>query len=161
MVSNYKRHLTAACALVAALAISCSPPHVRQRSMRIPEIARGRVLQTAERYIGVPYSNGGSTPRGFDCSGYVQYVYRKNGLSLPRTASAQFACGTEISRRQLRPGDPVFFFINSGTKVSHVGIYAGEGRFLHAPGIGKNVSAADLDNPYWKRRYAGAVTYFR
>jgi cell wall-associated NlpC family hydrolase len=92
---------------------------------------------------GVPYRYGGSTPRGFDCSGFTSYVYRKAGVSLPRRASQQRRAVMYIPRSQARPGDLVFFH-NSGGRVYHVGLYAGNNRTLHAPRPGQRVHVARI-----------------
>ncbi|TFH38849.1 MAG: NlpC/P60 family protein, partial [Chrysiogenales bacterium] len=113
------------------------------------------------RYIGVRYRHGGETPRGFDCSGYVMYVYRKNGILLPRSAARQYRAGRKISLRSAAPGDLLFFNTSGRRRLSHVGIYMGGSRFLHAPRTGKRISYANLKNPYWKRRYTGAVTFLK
>jgi cell wall-associated NlpC family hydrolase len=94
-----------------------------------------RAVQIANHLTGIPYRWGGASPQaGFDCSGLVQYVYRKLGISLPHYAAAQYGHGRRISRGSLRAGDLVFF---SG--LGHVGIYAGSGKFIHAPRRGTNV----------------------
>jgi cell wall-associated NlpC family hydrolase len=120
---------------------------------------RGKIVRTAQRYIGVKYKNGGTTPRGFDCSGYVMYVYEKNGILLPRSVQSQYELGKKVSLRQLKPGDLVFFKTLKRRRYSHVGIYVGDNRFLHAPRTGKRVSYAELDNPYWKKRFLGSATF--
>ncbi len=140
-------------------ALFCSPPHVRLGQGSLAEGRRGQVVQTAKRYLGVPYRYGGESPDGFDCSGFVMYVYDRNGLRLPRGTVEQYRAGRPVSRRSLGPGDLLFFSIRGG-KISHVGIYAGGESFIHAPRSGKRVSLARLDNDYWRKRYAGAVTYF-
>jgi cell wall-associated NlpC family hydrolase len=91
---------------------------------------------------GVPYRYGGSSPRGFDCSGFTSYVYRQAGVGLPRTASAQRRAARWISRSNARPGDLVFF--HRGGRVYHVGIYAGGNRVLHSPRPGQRVHVARI-----------------
>ena len=112
------------------------------------------ILATAKQYIGVPYVWGGSTPSGFDCSGYVQYVYRLHGYTLPRTSKEQFATGSWVSKSNLQAGDLVFFN-TSGNGVSHVGIYIGNDQFIHASSS-KGVMISYLSNSYWDARYYGA-----
>src|SRR5512135_699088 len=90
------------------------------------------VLQAAQGRIGAPYRYGGAGPDAFDCSGLVSYAHRQLGITVPRTAAAQFAAATPVSRRDLRPGVLVFFRLQ-GPAVNHVGIYAGDDRFVHAP----------------------------
>jgi len=121
---------------------------------------RSRIVRTAQRYLGVQYRHGGASPRrGFDCSGYVMYVYEKNGILLPRSVQRQYHAGRRIRLRQAKPGDLIFFRTSRGKRLSHVGIYMGGKRFIHAPRSGKRVSYADMNKPYWKKRYIGAVTF--
>lgn len=113
-----------------------------------------RIVQTAMAYIGVPYVFGGTTPNGFDCSGYVRYVFAGAGLYLPRTADAQYEVGRPVSMRDLRTGDLVFFSTYE-YGPSHVGIYLSEGNFIHAASsIG--VSIASIHGYYWSDCYIGA-----
>jgi len=116
---------------------------------------RELVCALAQGFQGVPYRYGGTTPDGFDCSGLACYVFREAGVTLPRTVRAQAAAGYHVSRANLLPGDLVFFR-TEGRRISHVGIYVGEGRFVHAPSTGKTVRTDALDDPWWLRRYAGA-----
>lgn len=104
---------------------------------------RGQVLSIAARYLGVPYRWGGTTPKGFDCSGYVQYVYKQVGVSLPRTSGAQAKAGKKVSASQARPGDLVW-------KPGHIGIYAGNGMMYDAPRRGKPVQKRKI---YFKPVY--------
>ncbi len=127
-----------------------------QRPLAGSPADRERILDAAKELLGTPYRYGGSDPReGFDCSGLVQYTHRQAGIEVPRTTRAQYNASKPVSRRKLRPGDLVFFRID-GRRISHVGIYLGEGRFIHAPSSGKRVSTARLDDPYWRRHYSGA-----
>jgi cell wall-associated NlpC family hydrolase len=113
------------------------------------------VLDAAESRLGAPYRYGGAGPDAFDCSGLVTYAYRQLGVAVPRTAAQQFAAARPVPRGELRPGDLVFFRLD-GREVSHVGIYAGDDRFVHAPQSGGSVRMARLDDEYFRRRYAGA-----
>lgn len=111
--------------------------------------SRARVIPTAERYLGVKYRYGGTSPsRGFDCSGFVQYVFAKHGVTLPRTSRQQARTGTALSTRwsALTPGD-LAMFAEDGEPVSHVAIYAGNGRIIHATASGGAVRYDDLDSP--------------
>jgi len=112
-------------------------------------------LTVASKLLGTPYRYGGSDPRGFDCSGLVQYSFRQAGVTLPRTSRDIFRSSKLVSPAERQPGDLVFFAISSKEKVSHVGIYSGENRFIHSPSSGKGVSYASLDNPYWRSKLIG------
>lgn len=120
---------------------------------RVDSPAASAILSIANRYIGVPYVFGGSTPSGFDCSGFTRYVYSEAGIDLPRDAESQYGVGYSVSMANLRPGDLVFFSTyDSG--ISHVGIYVGNHQFINASSDG--VSIADMDSSYWSARYIGA-----
>lgn len=112
------------------------------------------LLAQARSYMGVPYVWGGTTPAGFDCSGYVQYVYGKVGVNLPRTADVQFNEGRSVALGSEAPGDMVFFETYTAG-ASHVGIYIGGGQFIHASSSGC-VRVSSLDESYFKQRYLGA-----
>ena len=121
---------------------------------------RNALVRTAESYLGLPYQWGGTSPEtGFDCSGLTMTVYRHNGLSLPRSSRQQFGTGRAVSLQALEPGDLVFFAISRGRKVSHVGIYRGNGTFVHAPGEGKTIRIDSLANTYYRQRFTGGRTY--
>lgn len=111
-------------------------------------------LDTARNMLGVTYRYGGSDPRGFDCSGLVQYSFRQAGVYLPRTSQDIFRASTLVNPAEILPGDLVFFRV-SAKKVSHVGIYAGSRTFIHSPSSGKGVSYASLDSDYWSQRLIG------
>lgn len=114
----------------------------------------GRIVATANRYIGVPYVFGGSTPRGFDCSGFTSYVFRDYGIKLPRMADEQYKVGTFVPRQNLQPGDLVFFTTYE-PGVSHTGIYVGNGNFISATTSG-GIRVDSLSSSYWSPRYVGA-----
>ena len=100
--------------------------------------------------VGKPYRFGGDAPsRGFDCSGLVQFTYRQAGLSVPSSTEQQLQASRAVSRAALRRGD-LLFFDQEGKKKSHVGIYLGDGRFVHAPSSGKQVRIDRLDSRYWR-----------
>lgn len=120
----------------------------------LPEV-RDQVVMGAIAQIGIPYKWGGSTRNGFDCSGLVQYVYNQAGLRVPRNSRAQYRAAKSVSWQRAKPGDLLFFRLKS-RRVSHVGIYVGDGRFIHAPRTGKNVGWASLNNQYWRKRLVGA-----
>ncbi len=108
-------------------------------------------VAVARSMIGAPYRYGGTTPQGFDCSGLVYYAYREVGIAAPRTTREQLRLSRPVRLSDVRPGDLLFFRL-SGRKVSHVGIYAGDGRFIHAPSRGKRVAYAEAESPYWRSR---------
>ena len=111
--------------------------------------------KTATSLIGVKYVYGGTTTRGFDCSGFVGYVFDKNGINLPRSSSGMYSTGTAVSKTNLSTGDLVFFN-TSGRGVSHVGIYIGDGKFAHASSS-RGVRVDKLNDPYyWGKRFVGA-----
>lgn len=113
-----------------------------------------RILTGAMQYMGVPYIFGGTTPYGFDCSGYVQYVFAQAGISIPRTADVQFEVGTPVSSAELVPGDLVFFETYT-YGASHVGIYVGNGDFIHASSNG-GVKISSLGSSYYSSHYIGS-----
>lgn len=109
------------------------------------------VVQKALRHIGAPYRYGGSTPAGFDCSGFVRYVHEIAGIGLPRTVAEQYRVGDPVGRASLRPGDLVFF-----DGLRHNGIYIGQGRFVHASSGSARVDVSHLDDPWFRERFTGA-----
>jgi cell wall-associated NlpC family hydrolase len=126
------------------------------------ENLRDKLVATAESFIGVEYTWGGtSRPEGVDCSGLVRAVYQLNGLTLPRSMTDQYKAGTTVAPEGLQKGDLVFFSISPGQPVSHVGIYVGENVFIHAPGKGKKVREESLDSRYFKERFSAAKAYLR
>ncbi len=122
---------------------------------------REKIVNKAEKYIGVPYRWGGQdSVTGFDCSGLTSSVYRESGIMLPRTSREQYKTGTFVLKRNLKRGDLVFFKTR-GKAVSHVGIYTGNSQFIHAPRKGKTVRSQFLNSSYYQKRYAGARTYLK
>ncbi len=126
----------------------------------MPQVSRGtnyisrRVVQNSMEYLGVPYVFGGTTPSGFDCSGYVRYVFANAGIYLPRTADAQYEVGTPVSMSELTAGDLVFFSTYE-YGPSHVGIYLGDGSFINASSS-RGVAIDSLYSSYWGSCYIGA-----
>ena len=121
---------------------------------------RDELVKTAKRFIGIPYRWGGTTANnGFDCSGLTMVSYRLNGLNLPRVSRSQFKAGKWVSKKNLQPGDLVFFATKGGTRVTHVGMYVGSGNFIHAPRTGKNVRIEKLSNSFFAKTYMGGRTY--
>jgi cell wall-associated NlpC family hydrolase len=129
------------------IGISASTP---EGSTVAPPNIHGGVVGIAMQYLGVPYVWGGSSPRGFDCSGFVAYVFAQIGVSLPHSSYAMYGMGTPVSISDLQPGDLVFF-----TGASHMGIYIGGGQFIHAPHTGDVVKISSLSG-YYSSNFAGA-----
>ena len=160
-----------ACVAIAAFALLAACSHAPQRNHApaaatriwpvVPPadpVAANSVLMRALGLVGTPYRYGGNTPEGgFDCSGLVTYVYRDMlDLRLPRTShDLARARGERVDEDRLAAADLVFF--GSGDDVSHVGIYVGEGRFVHAPSTGGTVRLDRLDGAYWREHYRGAL----
>jgi len=128
----------------------------RPLSSRGSSIA-AKVVQTAYKYIGVPYVWGGESPSGFDCSGFVQWVYTQNGISITRTADTQYMEGVPV--QDLEPGDLVFF-TTYAPGASHVGIYLACSKFIHASSSGQ-VKISSLDDEFYKSVFIGGRRYFR
>jgi cell wall-associated NlpC family hydrolase len=115
-----------------------------------------RAASHAAKLVGKPYRFGGSTPSGgFDCSGLVLFSFRQAGVLLPRSTEGQLRDSTRVRISNLRRGD-LLFFNQDGKKNSHVGIYLGNGKFVHAPSSGKQVRINRLDSPYWKKHFSEA-----
>lgn len=131
-------------ALLALAACGSSPP-VPDSSARSPG---AKAAAVALDQVGVRYRYGGNGPQGFDCSGLVHYAYRQAGVSVPRTTGDLWAAAADVDRNDLRAGDILFFRIEG--KMSHVGMYLGERRFVHAPQSGRRVSVASLDAPFYR-----------
>ena len=117
-----------------------------------------RLLDVAMRFGGVPYVWGGASPSGFDCSGFVQYVFRQIGVNLPRTADVQYELGRKVLESELQAGDLVFFETYE-PGASHDGIYVGDGKFI-AANSGTGVAVVSLEDPYWSSKYLGARRLF-
>ena len=112
------------------------------------------ILTYANTFTGVPYKFGGTTPAGFDCSGYIRYVFQKIGYDLPRQADEQYTVGKKVEKSNLQPGDLVFFETYE-PGISHSGIYIGDGQFISATSS-SGVAVADINDSYWGPRYVGA-----
>ena len=122
-------------------------------------VTGNQIVALAKQNLGVPYKWGGTSPSGFDCSGFVYYVLNTLGIKASRTLTTMYSQGTEVSKSELQPGDIVFFKNTYKTGLSHVGIYVGGGQFIHAPSTGKVVSYADLNSEYYTSHFHGAVRF--
>lgn len=132
-----------AAANVEAIALEVEPPGVS-------------VANLAASQAGAPYAWGGSSPYGFDCTGFVQWVYRQFGVELPRTEAGQWASGMPVGAENLEPGDILIFANTYRAGLSHVGIYLGEGLFVHAVDPRRGVMISVLWSEYWTPRFVGA-----
>jgi cell wall-associated NlpC family hydrolase len=146
--------------LALAAGVSAVYGYSQANERRITLYDGAGIVAAAEEHLGAPYRPGGVSPAGFDCSGFTSYVYRAAGYQLPRTASDQYRARVLRPVRAPRPGDLLFFRLD-GTRISHVGIYVGDYKFIHAPSSGRKVSYADIRLDYWKKSYAGARSIFR
>lgn len=113
-----------------------------------------QIIATAKSFLGVPYRWGGTTPNGFDCSGFTRYVFASQKITLPRVSIDQYGIGTPVAFSNLIPGDLVFFNLTSGKQVSHVGIYIGSNQFISATSS-KGIAIYSF-TPYWTKAYVGA-----
>jgi cell wall-associated NlpC family hydrolase len=137
-------------AVVALSAAGCaSAPAPPRTPAASPKAAS--VVATALKYVGAPYARGGTTPAGFDCSGFVMFVYGRHGIALPHSAERQYRMGAAVPRDRLEPGDVVFF-----DRLGHSGIYIGNGRFVHATKPGDVVKVSSIDEEWYRRRWVGA-----
>ena len=134
-----------------------SAPAAPVRASRSSDSA-DELIGSAMGLLGVAYRYGGtSASTGFDCSGFMQHIFRRSmGLNLPRTSAEQAKMGVGISRGELQPGDMVFFRTMGRGRISHVGLYIGNDRFIHAPRTGKRIEITSLSNKYWNAKYAFA-----
>jgi cell wall-associated NlpC family hydrolase len=118
--------------------------------------ANESLVSKAKSLLGIPYKFGGTTKSGFDCSGFLNYIFKSQKVSLPRTANDMYHRGTPVSRSQLRTGDLVFFKTSSRSAVTHAGMYIGNGKFIHSS-TSNGVSISSInDRYYWGSRYVGA-----
>ncbi len=119
---------------------------------------RKALIAMAMRLRDIRYVRGGRDPStGFDCSGFVRYVFAHAvGMQLPNNSASQFLAGLKVKRADMKPGDLVFFHTHGKRRISHVGIYISNGRFIHSPNTGKSVEISSLDSGYWAKRFAGA-----
>ena len=115
------------------------------------------VLDLAEKQLGKPYVWGAEGPNSFDCSGLIYYVYKNAaGITLPRTSAAQYSAGVAVSKSNLKAGDLIFSSTDGTGNITHVAIYVGNGKMIHAPRSGKNVEKVNMNTNYWNKAYVGA-----
>ena len=150
--------------LLTPLTTIAVAPEKLQKRRTNREVAGGQstqlssqILATAQKHLGKPYLYGSNTGQTghFDCSSFVKYVYSKHGITLPRVSRDQANIGRRVDRSQLKPGDLIFFATGNGRQISHVGIYQGSGRFIHASLKGVRFDNLDT-NSYYKKRYVAA-----
>ncbi|MFH2203894.1 MAG: C40 family peptidase [Elusimicrobiota bacterium] len=149
--------LRPACLVLLSLTVSACATSGLPRQRR--DLGKA-IAKTAEEQTGAAYRLGGSAPeKGFDCSGLTSWTHQRHGIRIPRTSRQQFKRGRKVSPRDLAPGD-LLFFTTDKRGPSHVGIYLGDGRFVHAPSSGKGVRTDRLTAPYWKKRFLGARRFY-
>jgi cell wall-associated NlpC family hydrolase len=144
------RRILALSAILFAL-VSGACVSTRDDSARVPAGRTNRVIEIASQQVGVPYVWGGASPSGFDCSGFVQYVFRAVGITLPRDVRRQYTHGVPVRREDLQPGDVIFF-----DHLRHNGIYIGEGRLIHAARSSRSVAIASLSEGWFAHHWIGA-----
>ena len=142
---------------VTAMLAGCSssPEIPQQTTVRASEETASRAIAHAKEMLGKPYKYAGDTPDGFDCSGLVKYSYGRAGISMPRDTQSQRRMSVLVSMRSLRAGD-LLFFDQEGKKTSHVGMYIGNGRFIHAPSSGGKVRTDSINAEFWKKHLVEA-----
>jgi len=147
-----------AIAILALAGCSSTPqkaPVAGSGSTRPTAEIAGQAAGYAQTMIGKPYRYGGTSPKGFDCSGLVFYSFRQAGVALPHSTDKQRSASRSIKLAELRRGD-LLFFNQEGKKYGHVAIYVGDGKFVHAPSSGKSVRSDRLDSAYWKKHLSEA-----
>lgn len=120
---------------------------------------KANILKNAKKHLGEDYVWGGTTPGAFDCSGYMQYIYKKEGVSIPRTAYQQSKVGKEVSRFALKKGDLLFFLTDKsrGIPITHVGMYIGEGKFIHAASKRQGIIISSLEKSRYRKLFVKAT----
>ena len=144
--------------------LSKPPVVAKKREQQAPRREKSDMgaiaARTAERFVGIPYRWGGDTVvDGMDCSGFARAVYNLCGVNIPRTSREQYLVGDAVAKDELKDGDLVFFGA-SPEEITHVGIFVGNGRFVHAPRRGDDIRVSTLDEAYFQKRFIGAKRYF-
>jgi murein DD-endopeptidase len=157
--------LIAALLVLALLEVGCAshpaaPTPPPAPPPQVPADSGAVIAAVAASLVGTPYHFGGADATGFDCSGLALFVHQRIGVAIPRTAAAQQRAARPVSLAALAPGDLVFFRIRARRAIDHVGIYAGGGRFIHAPRAGQTVTYADLSRGFYARRLRAAGRFW-
>ena len=154
-VTGHRALRTGTVLLLLAMLAACAgtPPQSGPARKEVPDVG-SRAARVALSQVGVPYRYGGASPGGFDCSGLVQYSYRQVGATIPRTTGQLWRYTQPVSRSDLRPGDVLFFSIAG--RMQHVGLYLGDGQFVHAPKSGRTVSVASLADAFYQSAFLRA-----
>lgn len=143
--------------VAAALAVLALLAGCAGRSAREDALIRELVTRTALAQVGKPYRSGGATPSGFDCSGLVQYSFAQAGVPLPRSTAEQRDAGDDVDFEDARPGDLLFYKVDSWFGVDHVALYVGDGYAVHAPASGRAVVVTDVTTAFWQEHFKEAV----
>ena len=149
-------------AICSCMLLGCghSPEPKRSTKQTVNHTNDGqKIANLAKSLLGTPYKYGGASPRGFDCSGLVYYTHGQFGIRTPRTSSQQYKYAKNIKLNELSSGDLIFFTLNNKS-VSHVGIYIGKGKFVHAPKSGKQVAVNHLNDNYWRPRIVAGGRFY-
>ena len=152
------------CVISSASANLKSQPTFGSSLQGVPSSSVANVIDRAHALLGTPYKWGGSSAeQGFDCSSFLVYLFKTEAnIHIPRTTAAMHrSTAATVKRNELKPGDAVFFKGNGRGQVSHVGLYIGEGKFIHSPRAGKNVRIDSLGNNYWNKNYTGAKRFHK
>jgi cell wall-associated NlpC family hydrolase len=160
---NLARRAKAAKLRVAQIAKSTAKANKLGKVYKLTNDDKKKLLDYAKFYKGGKYVWGGTTPKGFDCSGYVQYLYKKHGVNLPRTAWSQSKKGISVKKDDLQKGDLLFFLTDKkrGIPVTHVGIYLGNGEFIHAASKKKGIIISPIYHGYYSKKFVSAKRVFK
>jgi cell wall-associated NlpC family hydrolase len=151
-LAQFSRHIVVSCAFAATLLFA---PSARANDVEVGQPGE-QLAELAQSQIGARYRWGGTSPAGFDCTGFVMWVYSQFGVEMPRSEAGQLATGQRVSADELAPGDLLVFANTYRAGLSHVGIYLGEGQFVHAVDERHGVAVSNLWDAYWAPRFVGA-----